>query len=110
MTESGDAVIHFLHSLVDMREQRAVFDKSPKGVRKIILSTNIGETSITIDDVVYVVDSGKIKMTNFDPVKNLTTLKAEWVSLSNAKQRAGRAGRVRSGFCYHLFSKSKESK
>ena len=93
---------------MDMNEQRAVFKKSPDGRRKIILSTNIGETSITIDDVVFVVDTGKINMTNFDPAKNMTTLKPEWVSKSNAKQRAGRAGRVREGICYHLFTLVKE--
>lgn len=63
------------------------------GVRKIILATNIAETSITIDDVVYVVDCGKIKMKNYDIKNNIQTLKPEWVSLANAKQRKGRAGR-----------------
>jgi ATP-dependent RNA helicase DHX36 len=105
-----NADIHFLHSLVDMREQRAVFNKSPVGRRKIILSTNIGETSITIDDVVYVVDTGKIKMTTFEPLTNMTTLQPEWVSLSNARQRAGRAGRVQRGNCFHLFSTAKKEK
>ena len=49
--------------------------------------------SITIDDVVYVVDGGKIKMKNFDPANNIATLKSEWVSRANAKQHRGRAGR-----------------
>lgn len=62
------------------------------------------ETSITIEDVVYVIDCGKIKMTNFDVESNLSTLKPEWVSLANARQRRGRAGRVRPGICYHLVS------
>ena len=52
--------------------------------------------------MVYVVDCGKIKMTNFDVESNLSTLKAEWVALANARQRRGRAGRVRAGICYHL--------
>jgi ATP-dependent RNA helicase DHX36 len=60
------------------------------------------ETSITIEDVVYVVDCGKIKMANFDVDSNLSTLKPEWVSLANARQRRGRAGRVRPGICFHL--------
>jgi ATP-dependent RNA helicase DHX36 len=59
-----------------------------------VIATNIAETSITIDDVVYVVDCGKIKMKNFDVERNLQTLKAEWVSLANAIQRRGRAGRL----------------
>ena len=50
-------------------------------------------SSITIDDVVYVIDCGKIKMKNFDPSHNMTTLEPEWVSRANAKQRRGRAGR-----------------
>lgn len=73
--------------------QREVFERPPHGVRKIILATNIAETSITIDDIVYVVDCGKIKMTNFDAENNISTLKPEWVSLANARQRRGRAGR-----------------
>lgn len=62
-------------------------------MRKIVIATNIAETSITIDDVVFVIDCGKIKMKNFDVQLNLTTLKEEWVSIANAKQRKGRAGR-----------------
>lgn len=97
-----------LHSLMPTSVQRSVFDRPPKGVRKIILATNIAETSITIDDVVYVVDCGKIKMKNYDIKNNIQTLKPEWVSLANAKQRRGRAGRVTPGVCYHLFSKGRE--
>ena len=63
------------------------------GVRKIILATNIAETSITVDDIVYVIDCGKIKMKTIDTEKNLCALQEEWVSLANAKQRRGRAGR-----------------
>jgi HrpA-like RNA helicase len=64
------------------------------GVRKIIIATNIAVTSITIDDVVYVIDCGKIKLKNFDIDNNITTLRPEWVSLANARQRRGRAGRL----------------
>jgi len=74
--------------------QRSVFDRPPPGVRKIILATNIAETSITIDDVVYVIDCGKIKMKQYDVESNIQTLLPEWVSLANAKQRRGRAGRL----------------
>lgn len=63
-------------------------------MRKIIIATNIAETSITIDDVVYVIDCGKVKLKNFDVENNISTLKAEWVSLANARQRRGRAGRL----------------
>lgn len=63
-------------------------------MRKIIIATNIAETAITIDDVVYVIDCGKIKLKNFDVDNNITTLRPEWVSLANARQRRGRAGRL----------------
>ena len=63
------------------------------GVRKIVLATNIAETSITIDDIVYVINSGYIKMRNFDKTANLATLTSEWVTLANSHQRRGRAGR-----------------
>ncbi|XP_063227825.1 ATP-dependent DNA/RNA helicase DHX36-like isoform X2 [Bacillus rossius redtenbacheri] len=97
-----------LHSLMPTTTQKSVFDKPPPGVRKIVLATNIAETSITIDDVVFVVDCGKIKMKNFDKENNISTLNAEWVSLANARQRRGRAGRVQPGICYHLYSKARE--
>uniref|UniRef100_A0A3Q3D4I7 ATP-dependent DNA/RNA helicase DHX36 n=1 Tax=Hippocampus comes TaxID=109280 RepID=A0A3Q3D4I7_HIPCM len=81
-----------------------VFKRPPPGVRKIVIATNIAETSITIDDVVFVIDGGKIKETNFDTNNNISTMTAEWVSLANAKQRKGRAGRVCPGKCYHLYN------
>uniref|UniRef100_A0A8C6SL43 ATP-dependent DNA/RNA helicase DHX36 n=1 Tax=Neogobius melanostomus TaxID=47308 RepID=A0A8C6SL43_9GOBI len=93
-----------LHSLMPTVNQTQVFKKPPPGVRKIVIATNIAETSITIDDVVYVIDGGKIKETHFDSDNNISTMAAEWVSLANAKQRKGRAGRVCPGKCYHLYN------
>ncbi|KAL7990926.1 hypothetical protein Chor_014356 [Crotalus horridus] len=84
--------------------EEEVFKKTPPGVRKIVIATNIAETSITIDDVVYVIDGGKIKETHFDTQNNISTMAAEWVSKANAKQRKGRAGRVQPGHCYHLYN------
>ncbi|GAB6031855.1 ATP-dependent DNA/RNA helicase dhx36 [Chamberlinius hualienensis] len=98
-----------LHSMMPTISQRSIFDKPPSGVRKIVLATNIAETSITINDVVYVIDCGKIKMSNFDSNKVISTLNPEWVSLANARQRRGRAGRVQSGICFHLYTKLRES-
>ncbi|XP_013768598.1 ATP-dependent DNA/RNA helicase DHX36 [Pundamilia nyererei] len=97
-------VIIPLHSLMPTVNQTQVFKRPPPGVRKIVIATNIAETSITIDDVVYVIDGGKIKETNFDTSNNISTMMAEWVSLANAKQRKGRAGRVCPGKCYHLYN------
>lgn len=88
--------------------QKEIFKRPEANLRKIVLATNIAETSITIDDIVFVIDCGKIKMSNFDVKENITTLKPEWVSLANARQRRGRAGRVQPGTCYHMFTKARE--
>ncbi|XP_053279032.1 ATP-dependent DNA/RNA helicase DHX36 [Pleuronectes platessa] len=104
MFKSDRFVIIPLHSLMPTVNQTQVFKRPPPGVRKIVIATNIAETSITIDDVVYVIDGGKIKETNFDTNNNISTMTAEWVSLANAKQRKGRAGRVCPGKCYHLYN------
>ncbi len=103
-----DARIYPLHSLMPTATQKEIFQRPPDGIRKVVIATNIAETSITIDDVVFVVDCGKIKMSNFDVEANIATLKPEWVSLANARQRRGRAGRVQPGICYHLYSRARE--
>ncbi|GER54025.1 ATP-dependent RNA helicase [Striga asiatica] len=94
-----------LHSRVPLSEQKKVFKRPPSGCRKIVLSTNIAETSVTIEDVVYVLDSGRMKEKNYDPYNNVSTLQTYWNSKANMKQREGRAGRCQPGICYHLFSK-----
>lgn len=96
-----------LHSQMPTVDQRQIFERPRNGVRKIILSTNIAETSVTIDDVVFVIDCGKIKISNFNIETNTQTLTPEWVSLANADQRKGRAGRVQPGICFHLFTKAR---
>lgn len=72
---------------------------------QIVLATNIAETSVTIDDVVYVVDSGRVKERQFDLSRNMTTMRVQWASQASAQQRQGRAGRVRPGFCFRLYTK-----
>ncbi|CAI9565361.1 unnamed protein product [Staurois parvus] len=109
MFKSDRFIIIPLHSLMPTVNQTQVFKTPPPGVRKIVIATNIAETSITIDDVVHVIDCGKIKETNFDTQNNISTLTAEWVSHANAKQRKGRAGRVKPGFCYHLYNRLRDS-
>uniref|UniRef100_A0A0P6K381 Putative ATP-dependent RNA helicase DHX57 n=1 Tax=Heterocephalus glaber TaxID=10181 RepID=A0A0P6K381_HETGA len=101
---SNRCIIHPLHSSLSSEEQQAVFIKPPVGVTKIIISTNIAETSITIDDVVYVIDSGKMKEKRYDASKGMESLEDTFVSQANALQRKGRAGRVASGVCFHLFT------
>ncbi|CAK9133202.1 unnamed protein product [Ilex paraguariensis] len=103
--DSSMFVILSLHSLVPSGEQKKVFKRPAPGCRKIVLSTNIAETAITIDDVIYVIDSGRMKEKSYDPYNNVSTLHSSWISKASAKQREGRAGRCQPGFCYHLYSK-----
>ncbi|XP_030622208.1 ATP-dependent DNA/RNA helicase DHX36 [Chanos chanos] len=104
MFKSDKFIIIPLHSLMPTVTQTQVFRRPPPGVHKIVIATNIAETSITIDDVVYVIDGGKIKETHFDTQNNISTMTTEWVSQANAKQRKGRAGRLSPGKCYHLYN------
>lgn len=96
-----------LHSLLSGPDQKRVFSHPPDGVRKIILSTNIAETSITIDDIVYVINAGKRKCTTFDENLNISVLKEMWVSKANARQRKGRAGRCQPGVCFNLYTRAR---
>ncbi|TLD27820.1 p-loop containing nucleoside triphosphate hydrolase [Venturia nashicola] len=98
--------ILILHS--DMNDSNdEAFEKMPNGLRKIVLATNIAETSITIPDVVHVIDSGKHKEMVYDPERGLSQLRCGWISQSSCKQRAGRSGRVQNGFYYAVYSKSR---
>ncbi|XP_071964049.1 3'-5' RNA helicase YTHDC2-like [Antedon mediterranea] len=97
--------IYTLHSNMQSNDQKKVFRIAPHGIRKIILSTNIAETSVTISDVVFVIDSGKVKEKCFDSLTSVSALKSNWISRSSAIQRKGRAGRCRPGMCFHLLSR-----
>nr|KAG5694320.1 hypothetical protein BaRGS_035188 [Batillaria attramentaria] len=95
-----------LHSALSVEEQEKVFDYPPEGVRKCIVSTNIAETSVTIDGVRFVVDSGKVKEMSFDPKYKMQRLKEFWISRASAEQRKGRAGRTGPGMCFRLYAES----
>ncbi|KAK8009708.1 beta-hexosaminidase [Apiospora arundinis] len=101
--------IHILHSWMPRQDQAVVFEKPPRGCRKIILSTNIAETSVTVPDVQYVVDAGKLREMRYDQLTRISGLRCVWESKSNARQRAGRAGRVQDGFYYALFSRDRHA-
>ncbi|KAG9449015.1 hypothetical protein H6P81_008980 [Aristolochia fimbriata] len=91
------------HGSMASSEQKLIFEKPEEGVRKIVLATNMAETSITINDVVFVVDCGKAKETSYDALNNTPCLLPTWISKAAARQRRGRAGRVQPGECYHLY-------
>lgn len=104
---SSKVQIYALHGAMQSSEQQAVFQKQKKGVRKIVIATNVAETSITIDDVTCVIDTGKHKEMTYDAERGVATLKEAWVSKASARQRRGRAGRVCAGVCLKLYTRSK---
>lgn len=101
---TGKYLLVPLHSSLTNEEQAMVFRRAPVGKRKIVLSTNIAETSVTIDDCVFVIDCGQMKEKRFDANRNMESLDLVWESRANALQRKGRAGRVMPGICIHLFT------
>uniref|UniRef100_A0A8D9DVY2 Probable ATP-dependent RNA helicase DHX34 n=1 Tax=Cacopsylla melanoneura TaxID=428564 RepID=A0A8D9DVY2_9HEMI len=102
----GGWIILSLHSTLSLEEQDKVFHYAPEGHRKLIVSTNIAETSVTIDGIRFVIDSGKVKEMSYDLSLRMSTLQEMWISKANAEQRKGRAGRTGPGICYRLYSES----
>lgn len=97
-----------LHASLETKEQRKVFAPPLAGKRKVVVATNVAETSITIDDIVAVIDSGRVKETSFDPQNNMRKLEETWASRAACKQRRGRAGRVQAGKCFKLYTRNLE--
>jgi ATP-dependent RNA helicase DDX35 len=93
-----------LYAGLPTEEQMFVFQKAPPNTRKVILSTNIAEASVTIDHIVYVIDSGYVKLRTYDARLGIETLNVLPVSQASATQRAGRAGRTRPGKCFRLYT------
>lgn len=89
---------------LNAREQDRVLEPDAEGRRKIILSTDIAETSLTIDNIRIVVDSGLVRNPRFDPASGMGRLITERISKASAAQRAGRAGRQAAGYCYRLWT------
>ena len=103
--EAPAAVALPLHGKLSFEEQFHVFQTYP-GKRKVIFATNLAETSLTIPGVKYVIDSGMVKESKFEPGSGMNVLRVCRISQSSANQRAGRAGRTEPGRCYRLYSES----
>ncbi|XP_063933776.1 probable pre-mRNA-splicing factor ATP-dependent RNA helicase mog-4 [Zophobas morio] len=84
--------------------QAKIFEPTPEDARKVILATNIAETSLTIDGIIYVIDPGFVKQSSYDSTTGMESLLVTPISQASAQQRAGRAGRVAPGKCFRLFT------
>ncbi len=103
----NDCYVYPLYGAMPFKAQQAAIKPVSKG-RKIVLATAIAETSLTIEDVRIVVDSGRARRSRFDPGSGMSRLVTERVSRAEATQRRGRAGRVAEGRCYRLWSREEE--
>ncbi|KAJ3221502.1 putative ATP-dependent RNA helicase dhx33 [Clydaea vesicula] len=102
--ECDTLLIRPIYAALSNENQQKVFEKTPDGCRKVVLSTNIAETSITIPGIKYVIDCGLVKVRNFNSRIGLETLATEPISQASAGQRTGRAGREGPGVCYRLYT------
>ncbi|XP_069134238.1 probable ATP-dependent RNA helicase DHX37 [Argopecten irradians] len=93
-----------LYSMLSSDKQAKVFAPPPDGYRLCVIATNVAETSLTIPNIKYVVDTGKVKTKFYDKVTGVSTFRITWTSSASANQRAGRAGRTGPGHCYRLYS------
>merc|ERR1719261_500185 len=111
--ERGELVVYPLYSSLPPRQQKRIFDKAPGprvagGMpgRKVVVATNIAETSLTIDGVVYVVDPGFSKQKVYNPRIRVESLLVSPISKASARQRSGRAGRTKPGKCFRLYTEN----
>ena len=109
----GPIAVYPLYSTLPPAQQQRIFDPAPPAAReggppgrKIIVSTNIAETSLTIDGIVYVVDPGFVKQKVYNPRSRVESLLVSPISRASAHQRAGRAGRTRPGKCFRLYTEA----
>lgn len=106
----GDTELHELYGRLDKELQRRAIAPAPAGRRKVVLATSIAETSLTIEGVKIVVDSGLTRAQTFSPVNGLSRLETVGISLASAEQRRGRAGRIEPGVCYRLWTQAEEKR
>lgn len=95
-----------IFSAMPSEMQSRIFEPTPEGKRKVVIATNIAETSITIDGIYYVIDPGFVKVNAYDPKRSMDSLIVQPISRAQADQRAGRAGRTGPGKCYRLYTKN----
>ncbi|KAI9727235.1 MAG: hypothetical protein M1828_006854 [Chrysothrix sp. TS-e1954] len=103
--QAPELIIAPIFASMDSAMQSKIFATTPHGCRKVVIATNIAETSITIEGISYVVDCGYQKNNHFSPKTRMSSLVIEPCSRAAANQRAGRAGRSREGHCFRLFTK-----
>jgi len=101
-----ELIILPVYSALPSEMQSKIFDPAPPGSRKVVIATNIAETSITIDQIYYVIDPGFVKQNAYDPKLGMDSLVVTPISQAQAKQRAGRAGRTGPGKCFRLYTEA----
>ena len=101
-----ELVILPVYSALPSEMQSKIFEPAPPGSRKVVIATNIAETSITIDHIYYVIDPGFVKQNAYDPKLGMDSLVVTPISQAQAKQRAGRAGRTGPGKCFRLYTEA----
>ncbi|KMU85291.1 pre-mRNA-splicing factor ATP-dependent RNA helicase prp22 [Coccidioides immitis H538.4] len=101
-----ELIILPVYSALPSEMQSRIFDPAPPGSRKVVIATNIAETSITIDHIYYVIDPGFVKQNAYDPKLGMDSLVVTPISQAQAKQRAGRAGRTGPGKCFRLYTEA----
>jgi ATP-dependent helicase HrpB len=107
---ASDLVVSPLYGGLSLERQQQAIEPAPVGKRKVVLSTNIAETSLTIEGVEAVVDSGLAREAVFDPVTGMTRLAIRRISKASATQRQGRAGRLGPGLCYRVWSEEQQQR
>ncbi|CAH8557546.1 unnamed protein product [Heterobilharzia americana] len=104
--ESYPGPVHALpfYSLLPPERQQNIFQPPPENHRLVVVATNVAETSLTIPNIRFVVDTGKVKTKVYEPTTGTSSFEIVWISQASAEQRAGRAGRIGPGHCYRLYS------
>lgn len=103
-TKVGELIVLPIYSTLPSDMQAKIFEPTPPGARKVVLATNIAETSLTINGIIYVIDPGFCKQKSYNPRSGMEALIVTPISRASAQQRAGRAGRVAAGKCFRLYT------